>query len=116
MNTKRLFLAVPVCLLALLVFVPRSEAEQRDPRVIFQFTNETRSLQKIGFRRWAQVINGQQTRQYTEQARTPDYIEIYTEVPAPTWVRVFTNRVYWRGAGETTWRVGNPGSWVVDMP
>src|SRR5947199_7725621 len=114
MNSSRLILAVPLLLLALILLAAHTEAAQRETRTFFQFTNETRSLQKIGKKRWAQFINGQQTRQYDEVARNQDYIEIYTEVPAPTWVRVFNNRVYWRGANETNWRVGNPGSWVMD--
>jgi hypothetical protein len=114
MNTNRLIVAIPLFLLALLLLAPQADAAQREVRTFFQFQNETRSLQKIGNKRWAQFINGQQTRQYDEVSRNQDYIEIYTEVPAPTWVRIFNNRVLWRGAGEINWRVGNPGSWVVN--
>ncbi len=112
MNAKRILPALILGAVVLLAIPARSEAQEA--RVNFQFQFENRALVKVAPFRWAQVINGQVTRYYVEQDRNLNYVLLYTEVPGPTWVRVFHDRVYWRAPGDFGWRVGAPGKWIID--
>jgi hypothetical protein len=81
-------------------------------RTYFKFDTDSRALVQTNYGVWTRFINGMPERTYVENGRTANFVEIYTENPGPTWVRIYSNQILWRAQGDTSWRVGGTGGWV----
>jgi hypothetical protein len=93
--------------------LPRAQAQYgRSPRVVWVYDDGNRDLRVIGRGQWAEYWDDRQRRVFEERNRTPDYVEIYTDNPQPTWVRMHPDRVWWRTVGDPSWRPGRSGGWV----
>src|SRR5262245_34565066 len=93
--------------------LPRADAfPGGDPRYLWAFDQGDRTIKYTGGGKWAEYEDGRLKRVFVEQSRNTQFIEIYTDDPQPTWVRLHSSRVYWRTTGETVWRQGRTGGWV----
>ena|SRR5437588_146318 len=103
-----------LALVAFLLIASRARATQFDPRQLFVYDLPGRTLRQTAPGRWTEFINGRPARRFDELGRTPEYVELYTEAPVPTWVRIHPRQVFWRVPSDPVWRAGQTGSWASD--
>jgi hypothetical protein len=94
--------------------LPRATAQRSARGVTFVFEEGNRVIQNMGRGRWQEIIGGRPARYFDEMRLTPDYVELYTGNPQPTWVRIYSDHVVWRTEGDPTWRLGRSGWWERD--
>jgi hypothetical protein len=110
MNTFRISLPAMVCFF--LLGGTQSARAQFIQRTYFKFDTDSRALVQTSNATWQRYINGLPERIYIELGRTPNFVEIYTENPGPTWVRIYADRVLWRAQDGMGWRAAGTGFWV----
>jgi hypothetical protein len=103
-------------LLLTLLSVLGSAGAGPDERHAFRFDGGRRTLTRVGRDRWGEYEGDRLKRLFAEQRRTADFVELYTNDPVPTWVRVRDDRLDWRPAREKDWRPGKAGQWEPPPP
>jgi len=105
-----------LALVALLLVASRPADAQFEARARWVFDGGDRWLQQTEPGQWAEFVNGVPARNFNEVGRTARFVELYTETPTATWVRVYPRRLAWKTPFDPAWRVGRTGVWAPLTP